>query len=637
MKIKRLKIENFRSIKSLDIELDDTSVFIGANNAGKSSILEAVRIALSRRWGQQGTGFTEDDIHLVNDKIDPRNAPPVKIRFEFEEGSSGEWPTDMVAELEQIMTLTPTNLNKVTFTISYIWNPEKELFETTWQFLNSSGDPFPSASRSVNFSGFFNYIIFLWVGALRDADDEFTSHSRNWGGLLKSIKIPKEIEEEIKNDLDVLDEKLLRADPKFLQISETIGKATEITIENGPGSAKIRMLPINVWDMITRAGIILKNEDLRPWLPLNHHGQGLQSLSIIFLCHAAAAQKLVENNFGAEPIYAIEEPEVHLHPQAARTLWSKMTEIAGQKLITTHSPYFVQNVPLHSLRVVRLQDDSTSISFLPKKIESDIPWTEDVENFVKGAGRNYFKLNKLTNSIDAIQSFDENIMNDLVHCWKVDNDDLISNKIKELRRKSSVLVSEEEERNLSFQGRRIRGEIFFARFWVLAEGVSEYLLLKAIGDAYEFDLDQYGVAIIDFQNNGRPDIYAALAEAFKIPWFMITDGDGAGEAMRKQLSKRGFDAKYLQEHSDFLQSPNTLEAQLLADGNGPLLRKIIADTGDTSALTCSVDDFKNKLSNKKTPCMSRLASLVSRDITLAKKMPEKFISIIERIKSDHQL
>jgi putative ATP-dependent endonuclease of OLD family len=63
MKIANLQIENFRSIRSLSLDLDDTTLFIGPNNAGKSAILEAVRIALSRRWGQRGTGFTEDDVH----------------------------------------------------------------------------------------------------------------------------------------------------------------------------------------------------------------------------------------------------------------------------------------------------------------------------------------------------------------------------------------------------------------------------------------------------------------------------------------------------------------------------------------------------------------------------------------------
>ncbi len=106
MKLSTLHIENFRSILSLDLELGDTTVLLGPNNAGKSAILEAVRIALSRRWGQGGTGFTENDVHRTDDDTDPRNAPPVKISIVCEERSPGEWPEDMVANLDDIMTVT---------------------------------------------------------------------------------------------------------------------------------------------------------------------------------------------------------------------------------------------------------------------------------------------------------------------------------------------------------------------------------------------------------------------------------------------------------------------------------------------------------------------------------------------------
>ena len=51
MRITALHIENFRSIKSLDLDLGETTVFIGPNNAGKTAILDAIRIALTRRWG----------------------------------------------------------------------------------------------------------------------------------------------------------------------------------------------------------------------------------------------------------------------------------------------------------------------------------------------------------------------------------------------------------------------------------------------------------------------------------------------------------------------------------------------------------------------------------------------------------
>ena len=74
MRVTRIEIENFRSIRYLVVDLGETTVFVGPNNAGKTAILDALRIALTRRWGQRGTGFSEYDIHLADDAADPKTS-----------------------------------------------------------------------------------------------------------------------------------------------------------------------------------------------------------------------------------------------------------------------------------------------------------------------------------------------------------------------------------------------------------------------------------------------------------------------------------------------------------------------------------------------------------------------------------
>lgn len=106
MRITALRIENFRSIKHLDIELGDTTVFVGPNNAGKTAILDAVRIALTRRWGQRGTGFTEYDVHLAREGDDPKTSPGVSIELRAEEAAPGEWPDEVQRALDEIVQST---------------------------------------------------------------------------------------------------------------------------------------------------------------------------------------------------------------------------------------------------------------------------------------------------------------------------------------------------------------------------------------------------------------------------------------------------------------------------------------------------------------------------------------------------
>lgn len=635
MKIDNIYIENFRSIRSMSIDLDDTTLLIGPNNAGKSAILEAVRIALSRRWGQRGTGFTEEDVHRTDDNTDPRTAPPLRIQFTFRETTPDEWSTDMVTDLEDIAVINDAGLNQIVLSIRYSWNAETEGFEPSWEFLNSNGTPLQLRRRSINLSGFYDYVWFYWLGALRDAQDEFAARSRNWGGLLRSARIPPELEAEIKQVLDELDGKILASDPRFARIAETLGKATEIAIESTPGAARLRMLPLDIWDMLSRAGVVLRNEDVRPWLPLSHHGQGLQSLSVIFLLQAAVTQHLLEEERqGIAPIFAIEEPEAHLHPQAARTLWPRISALPGQKLVTTHSPSFVQNVPLHNLRLIRLHDGLTQSNSLKRRVGSDLQWTTEVQNFVGGRRLAEFGKDPATGTLVATACFDNALANDLAGCWRGDVAyDAFNAKVKDLQHECRVLISQDDEIQLSFLGRRVRGEIFFARRWLLVEGPCEYLLVRALGQALGYDLDQHGVAIVDFQNNGNAGVYPALAEAFAIPWNMITDGDPESVRFKVQLEKRGFNAADLAGGLVTLPLPNTLEDQLLADGHEALLRTLLTEFMGTIAQSCTTHELRRHLKRRKIPYMTRLAAKVAADEALARLMPTPFVNLIDRLRT----
>jgi putative ATP-dependent endonuclease of OLD family len=633
MKISNVRIENFRCIRELDVVLEDTTVFIGANNSGKTSILQAVRIALARLWGRRGTGFTEHDVHCPGETHDPKTAPPVRVLVRFEEIESEPWDPDMVSALDEFIVLNDLGRNLISLRVTCEWSPDSKAFEPAWEFLNSAGQPLTQrARRATNLSGFFSYVPLFYLEALRDAAGQFSPRSSLWGNLLKSVRIPDAVQTEVQSSLDGLDTQLLAADPRLADIAKTISHAAKIAVGQSEGDAKLRMLPMNTWDLISRAAVVLKNENLRPWLPLDHHGQGLQSLSVLFLFQAAAFQQLEEEQPGIEPIFLLEEPEAHLHPQAARILWDRVSELPGQKLVATHSPYFVQHVPLHNLRLVRLHQGRTELAYMPRSVVSDLPWNEGVAQLAAHQGQMLTK-DPATGKVRSSSWFDEAIATKLAGCYKSSTDqELIRTAIANLRHESRGMLTRQEEHELSFLGRRIRGEIFFARRWILVEGQSEYVLLHAIGRALEYPLDRHGIAIIDFQNNGDADTYAALATSFAIPWSMITDADDAATKFRAQLIKRGFVDADLVDLVKTLTPPNSLEDQLLADGHEARLRAILAEATSDSALTCPADEFLRRLKNKKIPCISRLALQVEADVTLAQAMPEPFVELIQALK-----
>ena len=636
MRITRIHIENFRSIHNLQMDLGDSTVLIGQNNAGKTAILDAIRIVLTRRWGQRGTGFTENDVHRSDPDGDPRILPPVKIILFMEESKPNDWDPDMVAALEDIITVLKDSRNVLTVQVTCAWSEEKEAFDPAWQFLDSKGEPLPERRRAINLTGFFSYMPLFWLGALRDASNEFTPRSGRWGSLLRSVRIPEELEAEAMGILADLDARIAAADPKLSQIADTIGQATRVAIGEGPGAARLNTLPLSIEDMLQRTGIVLRNEELRPWLPLGHHGQGLQSLAVIFLFQAVVLQQLAETEKpGVEPIFAIEEPEAHLHPQAVRTLWERVQELSGQKIMTTHSPYFVHHVPLRDIRMVRLKDGRTEFSVLPPHIVSELPWNDSVDNFVESRGKLVFLKDNLTGRVAARSWFNQDTADRLLICYLADPDrDERDEAIKCLRHQCRILPTAKDEKALDFHGRRIRGEIFFARHWVLVEGVTEYLLVHALGKALGWPLDAHGVAVIDFKLCDNAGIYPALADAFEIPWNMIVDGDQESEKFKREILNRGFSEEDLDLHFETLDPPNNLEDQLIFDGHETLLRQILAEISGIAALTCPRDEFVRRLKNTKSGYMGILAMRVAEDQALAQRMPAPFVSLITKLR-DH--
>ncbi len=296
MRITSLKIQNFRSIKSLELELGETTVFIGPNNAGKTAILDAVRIALTRRWGQRGTGFTEYDVHLAKENDDPKSSPGVVIELRAEEAVAGEWPDGMLQSLDDISQTDPvTGKSSISLNVQCAWSEPDGCFQPSWTFLNAARKALIGGSaKRINLERFWQYVPVFYLGALRDAEDEFTSRSQFWGRLLKAMDIPPKLEGRVQKVLDRLNTRLLNADPRLAEIAETLSGATRVAARDREGGVNLRLVPLKSWDLLSKAEIILRNEPDWPWLPLQRHGQGMQSLSVIFLFQAFVHHLLKE-------------------------------------------------------------------------------------------------------------------------------------------------------------------------------------------------------------------------------------------------------------------------------------------------------------------------------------------------------
>ena len=633
MRVSRIEIHNFRSIRHLVVDLGETTVFVGPNNAGKTAILHALRIALTRRWGQRGTGFTEYDIHLAGDDDDPKASPGVSIEIHAQESEPEEWPDGVTEDLDQIVQLDPrTGLRSIALRTRWAWSKESGAFEPIWEFLNAAREPLAGrGARRVNLERFWRYLPVFYLSALRDVGDEFSPRSQFWGRLLKALEIPADLESRALRVLDLLNRRLLKADPRLQEIAETLSGATRIAARDREGGLDLRMVPLKMWDLLSKAEIILRNEPDSPWLPLLRQGQGIQSLSVIFLFQAFV-EHLVHELYeqGSEPVLALEEPETHLHPQAARTLWTHVRALPGQKIVTTHSPYFVQHVPFRDLRLVRLTGEGTQVKSLPASFSASIPALDGLDAVVDGsAGR--LKYERASETLTVAGALDEGTYRALLTCCgRHERRTELVGLLRDLRDRSSLYIGDDELQSLETYARRMRGEIFFAERWLIVEGQADYLIVHALAHAMDYDLDEHGVSVIDAQNNGNPGTFAVLARALGIPWLAVFDGDDEGRGYVQAIARRGFSDGELVERCR-THLAGDLEAQLLSDGLGPELREVLAELRFRDALDLEDEALATALRHRKTAYAAALSTRLRTNANLVNRAPPAFRTTIEQL------
>lgn len=99
-------------------------------------------------------------------------------------------------------------------------------------------------------------------------------------------------------------------------------------------------------------------------IPMNKRGSGVRRMILVSFFRAEAERRLVEGT-SRSIIYAIEEPETSQHPHSQRILLESFQELAAesgcQVLLSTHSPGFVNYLPLESFRYLRCESDGCRI------------------------------------------------------------------------------------------------------------------------------------------------------------------------------------------------------------------------------------------------------------------------------------
>ena len=372
MFLSQIDIKNFRGIEELSLPLDDLCVLIGENNSGKSTILDALRICLTRSLARRGSVFEEYDYHLADPSAEPSKSKPIEITLTFSEVREDEWPDEVSQLLDAAEQVSSEGLRSITLRVTSAHDPAIDDYATDYDFLDLSGNPLVKAKNPRQLINLQQLVPTFYLASSRDAAQEFRPRSPFWGPFVRALKLSDEVRKELEAALLELNKKVLDQHTAFDSLRERLKKTAELLPLGETDPVSIEAVPSKVFDILSRTQVNLASKT-GAQIPIVRHGSGTQSLAVICLFDAFLQSRL-EEGYGeqAEPLLALEEPEAHLHPSAIKAAGQMLQTLSGQKIISTHSGDLLAGVPLSNIRRLRRTNGKISVH----RIESGV-FTED--------------------------------------------------------------------------------------------------------------------------------------------------------------------------------------------------------------------------------------------------------------------
>ena len=375
MLLTQLGIRNFRGIEELTLPLDDLCVLIGENNSGKSTVLDALRVCLTRSLTRRARVFEEYDYHLPDSASEPSKAEPIEITLTFAERREDEWPDAISQILSEAEQVDDQGLRSVKLRVRSSFDAAANDFATEYDFLDLSGNPLVKAKNPRYLIGLQQLAPVFYLASLRDAAQEFRARSQFWGPFVRALDFEEDERAELEADLSELNRKVLEKHSAFDSVKERLKKTADFLPLGETDPVSIEAVPSKVFDILSRTQINLASKT-GARIPIVRHGSGTQSLAVICLFDAFLNSQL-KDAYGehSEPLLALEEPEAHLHPSAINAVIGMLRDVPGQKLVSTHSGDLLAGVPLGNIRRLRRSGGKISVH----RIDETVFEPEDLE------------------------------------------------------------------------------------------------------------------------------------------------------------------------------------------------------------------------------------------------------------------
>ncbi|MEO6759425.1 MAG: AAA family ATPase [Saprospiraceae bacterium] len=541
MKISKIKIENWRSIKLIEIDFQDLMIFIGQNNCGKSNILYALLFFFGQikpsdldfNGDSQDffveltfTNLDENDKRQFRKYLNADQSIVVRKTASREGGSSyhGYVQTPEIDWLkeENIANFSTREASSI-LPLNIFLPPTGRI--TRELFKNAQEDYIEANKDAIEFhyrlelgqflglksvaQGIFGEIYF--IPAIKSASDELNVKgnalfNQLYGSVIQKLsqhnlqyRVAKEQVTTLVKSLNKLNEAGAENTARPTEIS-SLENRLQSELTNWNTKIEIEITPPDIDEVFRIGTSIWVDDGIKT--DISRKGHGLQR-AMIFALIKSYSQILKEERENEEnendidgeefrrrssksTFFILEEPELYLHPQAQRELFSSLRELSksnNQIIIATHSSFFADLDLYNSICIIR---------------------KNDLENGTKKIQCN----NDLFLDLDDRQQF-----------------------------------------NLTYWINPDRAELFFAKKVILLEGPTDKTVIPYL--AKNLDCFRFEYTLIDCGSKDSIPIYIALLNKFQIPYTVVYDRDHQAHKNPDAIASANRSSQILNSKIDF--------------------------------------------------------------------------------------